>query len=154
MPWGGQYNNSVISLPPSAVSTLEKMYYPPDPLATAAVTFPDEAVLAFRQDNATAYSYWADYLVGPGGPYATSLLNVNDLVHPNPRAYYLKGHSEYGLALGCYTEGPHPACSTIYEGGYLAQLGQSSLCLTLLRPANMHSCTRGCSRPRPSMGSV
>ncbi|QIX00432.1 hypothetical protein AMS68_005949 [Peltaster fructicola] len=105
---GGTYYNHVLTLPPSAVSTLESQ-------------IPDAAITAMAQANAPDYWEWASYMAGYVN-ITSSSLNVEDLTHPNPRAYYAKAFP-YGSKhpRGCGTAASM-YCNTIFEDEYQAQL--------------------------------
>ncbi|QIW96649.1 hypothetical protein AMS68_002167 [Peltaster fructicola] len=141
---GNVYSSGVglmVTLPPQSVSTLERMYFGDNGLASR---FPEAAVTAMLAPDASDYSYWATRLWLSSATssfnftnalypqYQTSRINFEDLNQPNPRAWYLRVATGYGTypsvapGLHCHTVGPHPQCSIIYDDLYQAQISVPS----------------------------
>lgn len=120
---GSVFTSALITLAPSALSSMEQYLGPG--LNTASIV---EQIAHGGPD----YYNWIYNLVWDGGDRTALPVNYADLTRPPARQYYMAGQKLAGQTVpGCNAFGPHPECSTIFDGAYRAQLSLPAQVLSL-----------------------
>ncbi|KAF7185791.1 hypothetical protein HII31_12893 [Pseudocercospora fuligena] len=115
---GPSFTNTIIAIAPTEASSVIRNLGPGVNTASAL------SVIAHASANDTEYIQWVSALSDSGPEptvdlsYQSTQIDFARMEHPDPTAYYLG----LNFAPGCNIYGPHPECSTIFEGAYKPNL--------------------------------